>query len=196
MKQLWIWALILVTMVGCGGQEVVPEKEGSEGSPQTEASSGETEEKPMDEGAAIPPFELTTEMVDALKKGEIPGLPIDFGATETAVIDTLGEPQKREEDEPSGHVELVYEHATVDLSYYQSGSQTKLDEPIVSGILFHIGLKKDEIKRVLGEPTDERAVAPGYPELEYIPGPFLLLFLTETEREFEGPYDKVLVIEQ
>lgn len=137
-------------------------------------------------------FKLNDESIESLKKGKILGFPVQLGDDEKRVKKFLGEPKKREDD-GHGEITLTYPNYELYLTYYQGvGPDLKeLEIPVFKAITFPIKMGKSEIEGVMGRPSDERAVRPGYPELMYDFNPYELLFITSKESSFEGPYDQL-----
>ncbi|MFD1395693.1 hypothetical protein ACFQ49_10345 [Kroppenstedtia eburnea] len=109
----------------------------------------------------------------------------------------LGKPDQRKED-GHGQITLTYPNYELSLVDYEGVGveMKKLEVPIVKAVSFPIQMTKADIEAVMGKPSDQRALRPNYPELEYQLGNYDLLFLTTKESKvFEGPYDELYFVD-
>lgn len=167
--------------------------------PKTEDSSENQVKKEEDQASTVRDFrfELNNANIEALKKGEISGFPVQLGDDENRVKKVLGKPDQRKDD-GQGQITLSYPNYELSLVDYEGVGveMKKLKVPVVKAVSFPIQMTKSDIEDVMGKPSDQRALRPNYPELEYQLGRYDLLFLTTQESKvFEGPYDELYFVD-
>lgn len=167
--------------------------------PKTEGSSENQAKKEEDQASTVRDFrfELNNVNIEALKKGEISGFPVQLGDDENRVKKVLGKPDQRKDD-GQGQITLSYPNYELSLVDYEGVGveMKKLKVPVVKAVSFPIQMTKSDIEDVMGKPSDQRALRPNYPELEYQLGRYDLLFLTTQESKvFEGPYDELYFVD-
>lgn len=189
LKRFLIMAcLFLFVVTGCQTDDSQPAASSSKEEVSKEKKSSAKKEASVENYK----FKFDQASIEALKKGKIKGFPVQLGDDEKKVRKILGEPKKRKDD---GHGEITWTYPNYELyfTYYQGvGPDLKeLDVSVLKSITFPIQMDKSEVESVMGKPSDEQAIRPGYPQLMYDFHPYELVFLTSEERPFEGPYDQL-----
>lgn len=174
---------------------VVAACQNGDAQPPNTTPEAETEKEDKISAAKDFQFELTHDNIEALKKGEIKGFPVQLGDDENKVKQALGEPTESKKDEQG--ITLIYPNVELFLveETGEGEEQQKLDVPVLKAVTFPIHMSKSDVEALMGEPTDERMLQPNEPELEYDFDSYVLLFLSTKGEAFDGPYDQLYFVD-